>query len=348
MDLFNIFKYSHIDLRSEKEYEKGTIPNSVNIPILQNEEFAMVGKKYKTHGQDAAINLGLELVSGSLKKNRINDWENHINLNQECSIFCYRGGLRSKIAQEWLLEKKIIVDRISGGYKKVRNKILEQFSDNNNYKKKWYILGGLTGSGKTVLLNNFQQAIDIEAIANHRGSAFGGTRTEQPSCANFENILFYNYLNNKCSSLLLEDESRMIGKAVLPNNWYNKMQTSDLIVMDIKMEERVHNVVNEYVTLVLDQIQAPDLLRDNYLTALEKIQRRLGDVLFKKIHRLVKDAFATNSLEKHEDWVHNLLHYYYDPMYNYKLGLRKKYIVQRGNFKLCFDYINSLNNKLVN
>ena len=117
MDLFNISKYSHIDLRSEKEYEKGTIPNSINIPILQNQEFESVGKEYKVHGQDAAINLGLQLVSGSLKKNRIIEWENHINLNQGCSIFCYRGGLRSKLAQEWLLEKKIKVDRISGGYK---------------------------------------------------------------------------------------------------------------------------------------------------------------------------------------------------------------------------------------
>ena len=106
MDLINISKYSHIDLRSEKEYEKGTIPNSVNIPILQNHEFESVGKEYKVHGQNAAINLGLQLVSGNLKKNRIIKWENHINLNQGCSIFCYRGGLRSKLAQEWLLEKK--------------------------------------------------------------------------------------------------------------------------------------------------------------------------------------------------------------------------------------------------
>ena len=342
MDLINISKYSHIDLRSEKEYEKGTIPNSVNIPILQNQEFESVGKEYKVHGQDAAIILGLQLVSGSLKKNRIIEWENHINLNQGCSIFCYRGGLRSKLAQEWLLEKKIKVDRISGGYKKVRNKILEQYSDNEIYKKKWFILGGLTGSGKTVLLNNFQQAIDIEAIANHRGSAFGRTNTAQPSCANFENILAFHYMNNRCSNILLEDESKMIGKATLPKNWYDKMQTSDLIVMDIKTEERVHNIVNEYITLALDQIKTPSLLRDNYLTALEKIQRRLGDVLFKKIHALVEDAFATNSLEKHEDWVHDLLYYYYDPMYNHKLNLRKNYIVHRGNFESCFDYISSI------
>jgi len=342
LNLFNLFQYSHIDLRSEKEYDKGTIPNSVNIPILDNGEFAMVGKEYKNHGQDAAIKLGLKLVSGSLKNNRVVEWENHINSNQGCSIFCYRGGLRSKLAQEWLLEKKLIIDRIPGGYKKVRNKIIKHYSDNDNYKKKWYILGGLTGSGKTALLNNFQQAIDIEAIANHRGSAFGRNKSEQPSCANFENILVSYYLDNKCSSVLLEDESKRIGKASLPKNWYDKMQSSDLIVMDIKIEERVHNIVNEYITLALDQISTPVMLRNHYLTALEKIQRRLGGVLFKKIYTLVEEAFASDSLENHEDWVRNLLHYYYDPMYNHKLGLRKKYIVHRGNLKSCFDYISSV------
>lgn len=342
MDLFNMFKYSHIDLRSEKEYDKGTIPNSVNIPILQNQEFERVGKEYKLHGQDAAIDLGLRLVSGNIKESRIIDWENHINLNQGCSIFCYRGGLRSKLAQEWLLEKKIIVDRISGGYKKVRNKILEQYSENGYDDKQWYILGGLTGSGKTVLLNKFQQAIDIEAIANHRGSAFGNTNTEQPSCANFENTLAFYYLNSKCSNILLEDESKTIGRATLPKTWYDKMQTSDLIVMDINMEERIHNIVNEYITLALDQITKPSLLRDHYLRALQRIQRRLGDVLYKKIRALVEDAFVENSIEKHEDWIHNLLNYYYDPMYNHKLDLRKEYIVHRGNYESCFDYIGSI------
>jgi len=342
MDLLNIFKYSHIDLRSEKEYKKGTIPNSVNIPILQNHEFESVGKEYKVHGQKAAINLGLQLVSGSLKNNRIIDWKNHINSNQGCSIFCYRGGLRSKLAQEWLFEKNITVDRISGGYKKVRNKILQQYSDNEIYKKKWFILGGLTGSGKTVLLNNFKQAIDIEAIANHRGSAFGSTNTAQLSCANFENALAFHYMNNHCSNILLEDESKKIGKATLPKIWYDKMQTSDLIVMDIKIEERVHNIVNEYIILALNKIKTPLMLRDNYLTALQKIQRRLGGVLFKKTHVLIEDAFATNSLEKHEDWIHALLYYYYDPMYNHKLNMRKNYIVHRGDFESCFDYINSI------
>lgn len=343
MDLLNISKHNHIDLRSEKEYEKGTIPNSVNIPILQNKEFEIIGREYKVSGQKAAIKLGLELVSGETKNERVGEWEKHINSNHDCLIFCFRGGLRSQIAQEWLLESNINIDRIIGGYKKVRNEILEQYDNSQIYEKKWYILGGLTGSGKTILLNKFKQAIDIEGIANHRGSAFGRTNTAQPSCANFENILAFNYLNNDYPSILLEDESKRIGKASLPKQWYNKMQESDLIVMDLKIEERVQNIVNEYITLPLEHIESPDLLRDQYLGALEKIQKRLGGVLFKKIYALIENAFLTNSFQNHEEWVYDLLHFYYDPMYNHKLELRKDYIVHRGDTDSCHDYIFSHN-----
>ena len=343
MDLLNISKHNHIDLRSEKEYEKGTIPNSVNIPILQNKEFESIGREYKINGQKAAIKLGLKLVSGETKNERVDEWKKHINSNHDCLIFCFRGGIRSQIAQEWLSESNINIDRIIGGYKKVRNEILEQYDNSQIYEKKWYILGGLTGSGKTTLLNKFKQAIDIEGIANHRGSAFGRTNTAQPSCANFENILAFNYLNNDYPSILLEDESKRIGKASLPKQWYNKMQESDLIVMDLKIEERVHNIVNEYVRLPLESIESPDLLRNQYLGALEKIQKRLGGVLFKKIYALIENAFLTNSFQNHEKWVYDLLHFYYDPMYNHKLELRKEYIVHMGDTDSCHDYIFSQN-----
>ena len=99
------------------------VPNSKNIPILNDIEFEAVGKKYKENGQEAAIDLGVKIVSDKLKEKRISKWKKHISLNEGCSIFCFRGGLRSKIAQEWLSENNIIVERINGGYKKVRNKI---------------------------------------------------------------------------------------------------------------------------------------------------------------------------------------------------------------------------------
>lgn len=341
MDLISISKFSHIDLRSEHEFHKCTIPNSKNIPILNDTEFEAVGKKYKDNGQEAAIALGLNIVSGKVKDKRISEWKDHISLNKGCSIFCFRGGLRSKIAQEWLRENNIVVERINGGYKKVRNKILENFQNSQIYSKKWMILGGLTGSGKTVLLNKFSHSIDIEGIANHRGSAFGRTNTPQGSCANFENILLFQYLNNNSSTILLEDESRTIGKATLPNNWYSKMQSSRLIVLEIQMEERLENIFEEYIEAELKISDNKIFLKNKYLTALEKIKKRLGGELYEKIQILMEDAFENNSNKNHKEWIYQLLHNYYDPMYNHKLSKRKSSIIHRGDFKSCQDYISS-------
>jgi tRNA 2-selenouridine synthase len=341
MDLISISKFSHIDLRSEHEFHKSTIPNSKNIPILNDTEFERVGKKYKEKGQESAIDLGLKIVSGKLKEKRISKWKEHISFNKGCSIFCFRGGLRSKIAQEWLSENNTTVERISGGYKKVRNKVIEKFQNDEIYNKKWMILGGLTGSGKTILLNKFAHSIDIEGLANHRGSAFGRRNTLQGSCANFENILLFQYLNNNASTILLEDESRTIGKATLPNNWYSKMQASRLVVLDIQMEERIENIFEEYIEEEFRKLNNEILLKKKYLTALEKIKKRLGGELYRKIYIIMEDAFENKSIQNHKEWIYQLLHNYYDPMYNHKLKKRKEYIVHRGDFSSCQDYITS-------
>ena len=103
-------KFKNIDLRSEKEFLKGTIPGSINIPILTNEEYQKVGKQYKSKGQEAATKLGFELVNDDLKKQRIDLWIDHIENNPGCYIFCYKGGLRSKIAHDWLKKENIAVE----------------------------------------------------------------------------------------------------------------------------------------------------------------------------------------------------------------------------------------------
>ena len=251
MDLKLLSSYKNIDLRSEKEFHKGTIPGSVNIPILSNDEFENVGKEYKNKGQEAAINLGLQLVKGDLKNKRIDAWKNHLNSNPGCFIFCYRGGLRSKIAQEWLEKENIIVQRISGGYKNFRSNILDEHVNSKYDINKWMIIGGLTGSGKTALLSQFKETIDLEKIANHRGSAFGKNISPQPSQADFENELTLKYINHSHSNILLEDESRSIGRVTLPGTWYEKMQSSKLVVLKISTDERVNNILDEYVLQIL-------------------------------------------------------------------------------------------------
>ena len=247
MDVISLSGLKNIDLRSEREFQKGTIPDSVNIPILSNDEFEKVGKEYKNKGQEAAIVLGLRLVKDELREKRISSWKNHIIKHPDCNIFCYRGGLRSQIALEWLERENINIKRLPGGYKKFRSIIINEHLDINNYKKNWIILGGLTGSGKTTLINQLNQKIDLEKIANHRGSAFGKNKSAQPSQANFENMLTIKYLNHQYSNIVLEDESRTIGRAGLPGLWYEKMQVSKLVVLKINTEQRIKNILEEYV-----------------------------------------------------------------------------------------------------
>ena len=339
MDLKLLSSYKNIDLRSEKEFHKGTIPGSVNIPILSNDEFENVGKEYKNKGQEAAINLGLQLVKGDLKNKRIDAWKNHLNNNPGCFIFCYRGGLRSKIAQEWLEKENIIVQRISGGYKNFRSNILDEHVNSKYDINKWMIIGGLTGSGKTALLSQFKETIDLEKIANHRGSAFGKNISPQPSQADFENELTLKYINHSHSNILLEDESRSIGKVTLPGTWYEKMQSSNLVVLKISTDERVNNILDEYVLQILKTPNNVQELLNQYLFSLEKIKKRLGDKLFKEISDLMIKAFKMDNLDSHKKWISKLLIGYYDPMYNYKLKLRKEYIVHIGDDISCFNYI---------
>ncbi len=339
MDLKLLSSYKNIDLRSEKEFHKGTIPGSVNIPILSNDEFENVGKEYKNKGQEAAINLGLQLVKGDLKNKRIDAWKNHLNNNPGCFIFCYRGGLRSKIAQEWLEKENIIVQRISGGYKNFRSNILDEHVNSKYDINKWMIIGGLTGSGKTALLSQFKETIDLEKIANHRGSAFGKNISPQPSQADFENELTLKYINHSHSNILLEDESRSIGRVTLPGTWYEKMQSSKLVVLKISTDERVNNILDEYVLQILKTSNNVQELLNQYLFSLEKIKKRLGDKLFKEISDLMIKAFKMNHLDSHKKWISKLLIGYYDPMYNYKLKLRKEYIVHIGDDISCFNYL---------
>ena len=332
-------QFKNIDLRSEKEFLKGTIPGSINIPILTNEEYQKVGKQYKSKGQEAATKLGFELVNDDLKKQRIDLWIDHIDENPGCYIFCYKGGLRSKIAHDWLKKEDIAIERLQGGYKEYRSYIISKHSEAKRYTKSWKVIGGLTGSGKTELLNHFEEAIDLEKIANHRGSAFGKNFTKQPSQANFENVITDKYLNHLHSKIYIEDESRTIGRVALPESWYKKMQSSDLVILDICNEQRVDNIIKEYITEALNDLADENELLNHYLISLEKIKKRLGGELHKNISSLMIKAFKKN--KNHEDWISKLLSMYYDPMYNYKLSLRKKYITHIGDYKSCYEYLDS-------
>ena len=342
MHLRNLSNVSNIDLRSENEFKKGSIPQSVNIPILNNDQFKKVGIEYKKNGSDAAIALGHSLVKGSLKENLIHHWTEHLKKNPECLLYCFRGGMRSEIAVKWLNECGVKVNRLKGGYKNFRNWVISQHLDIENYIKDWIIIGGLTGSGKTDFLRSFKESIDLERIANHRGSAFGIRDGGQPTQSNFENILTLDYLNHKYEKLILEDESRTIGRAGLPGFWYQKMQSSKLVILEVDDDKRAENIYYEYVYDELNNGVNEDNLLEKYLGSLNNIKRRLGNVVYNNIKDLMKSAFHQNEKEIHKEWILTLLTSYYDKMYSYKLDMRKDFIVHKGEIESCRDYINAI------
>jgi len=342
LQLRNLSNVSNIDLRSENEFKKGSIPQSVNIPILNNDQFKKVGIEYKKNGSDAAIALGHSLVKGSLKENLIHHWTEHLKKNPECLLYCFRGGMRSEIAVKWLNDCGVKVNRLKGGYKNFRNWVISQHLDIENYIKDWIIIGGLTGSGKTDFLRSFKESIDLERIANHRGSAFGIRDGGQPTQSNFENILTLDYLNHKYEKLILEDESRTIGRAGLPGFWYQKMQSSKLIILEVDDDKRAENIYYEYVYDEINNGNSEDKLLEKYLGSLNNIKRRLGNVVYDNIKDLMKSAFHQNEKEIHKEWILTLLTSYYDKMYSYKLDMRKDFIVHKGEIESCRDYINAM------
>ena len=196
----------YIDVRAPIEFAQGALPTSKNLPILIDKERERVGKAYKKSGGQAATELGYILVKDEIKDQRVDDWVNFVNLNPNAHLYCARGGQRSEIAIKWLKERGVEIPRIHGGFKTLRNSCLKIITDASNDNKEWIIIAGKTGSNKTGLVTSVPNAIDLEGLANHRGSAFGGYQTPQPTPINFENTLAIKYLKISQAKIFFEDE----------------------------------------------------------------------------------------------------------------------------------------------
>ena len=168
----------------------------------------------------------------------------------------------------------------------------------------------------------------------------------QPSQANFESLVTQQYLKRYGNTILLEDESRLIGKTKLPGQWYDKMQISDLVVLDIEIEQRSLNIFNEYVRDPIDMgINAMKLYKD-YTGALKKIKKRLGSNHYNTIKIILNEAFINSDKILHLKWIKYLLEKYYDKMYDYKLNIRKENIIFRGDENDCKRFLTTLKNNI--
>lgn len=334
-----------LDVRAPGEAARASLPTATNLPILDDAERARVGTTYKQQGAEAAVRVGHRLVSGSVRDQRIALWCAYATGHPDAWIFCWRGGQRSAIAQSWLAEAGHALPRVPGGFKALRQTCLTVLEETVCARRPWLIVGGRTGSGKTAWLRSSPGAIDLEGLAAHRGSAFGALDREQPTPASFENALAIACLQHRSPILLLEDESRTIGRIALPAAWHARMQAAPVALLEVPFAKRCANIVREYVQEPLAQ-GTPDaslLLRHEH--ALLRIERRLGGERRRTISDALRAAFRARAsdgqpdLAAHAVWVGQLLQWYYDPMYDHQLNGKLPRVVVRGDAETLRGYL---------
>jgi tRNA 2-selenouridine synthase len=258
--------YPVADVRSPSEFRTGHIPGSFNIPLFDDEERAIVGTKYKKEGRRNAILKGIELTGPAMHKKLQSALK--IAKDNKILVHCWRGGMRSE-AMAWLFSLgDISTEVLEGGYKSYRHHVLSELTE----RKKVIVLGGMTGSSKTHILNHIgnlhHQVIDLERLANHKGSAFGSLgQLPQPSSEHFSNLLHDQWeKTNKMNPVWLEDESRNIGTVFMPDNFYEHIRLAPTIVLVMGLEKRLPRLLEEYSTY------PKNLLRESVL----RISKRLG------------------------------------------------------------------------
>jgi len=342
-----------MDVRAPVEYSRGSFPGVLNAPLMTDNERHLVGRIFKQSGQLSAIELGRQLVSGKIKNKRINDWLDFINQNPSGALYCFRGGLRSEITQQWIFDYSgITYPRVKGGYKAMRRYLIEESNRITN-SKNFIVMGGQTGCGKTLLLNKFCNSIDLEGLANHRGSAFGNNVSSQPTQIDFENSLAIELIQKqKNSFLLIEDEGNNIGTIYLPDSLKNRTLKSHIVVLTANLEKRVKLSLKTYVTDMLDDYCSVDSENgfENYANywknSLFKIQKRLGGVRYKELLMVLNSAIQkhlkSDDLSEYVPLIELLLVDYYDPMYNYQISKKKHRIIFQGDSKAVFEYLEKI------
>jgi tRNA 2-selenouridine synthase len=334
-------QHSVLDVRSPGEYKHAHIPHAHSLPLFDDEERKVVGTTYKQQNRELAIKIGLDFFGPKMRKmveeaesivgsresfardtepigrNMLADGdtgvkfesgENRLKTNDSrlVLVYCWRGGMRSA-GVAWLLDLYgFKVYTLIGGYKKFRNYVLDTF----RLPYQLNIVGGYTGSGKTELLKSLQQkgekVIDLEGIANHKGSAFGKIgMPDQPSQEMFENILSCEL--RKCSEIppsggggstvWLEDESQRIGLVNIPNDLWKSMRQSPVYFLEIPFEERLKHIVQEYGRL--DQ--------EKLIAAIDRISQKLGNLNAKTAILHLKEGKIAESFA--------ILLKYYDKLY---------------------------------
>ncbi|MBB4827111.1 tRNA 2-selenouridine synthase [Sporosarcina luteola] len=299
-------RHTTVDVRSPKEFEESTIPGSLNIPVFNDEERAEIGTLYKQVSPDAAKERGLEIFSQKLPA-FIKQFQ---EIEGSATVFCWRGGMRSKTAATVLELMGIHVNRLSGGIRSYRQWIVKEL-EKEEFRPELIVLDGYTGTGKTNILRQLEQfglpILDIEKMAGHRGSIFGQIGLQPNNQKKFESLLVHEIKRWKDEPfVMIEGESKRIGKVLLPPFLYNKKENGRHIIIHLPLAKRVQNILEDY-----EPWNAPV----QFVEAFQLIKKRLKPSLAVDIEKqLVQQKFAQA--------IELLLINYYDPRYEHSTSTK--------------------------
>ncbi len=330
-----------LDVRAPVEVAAGALPGAALHPILSDEERHLVGLRYKEAGQAEAIKLGYALTEPCLTE-RIEAWR-AVAAAGPTAVTCWRGGLRSKLTAEFIGDDRVA--RVEGGYKAIRAHLTQQLEPSlTRYES--VVIGGLTGSGKTVLLARLSgipdlKVLDLEHEARHRGSAFGRIGEPQPAQATFENSVAAQLLLGSEARLVLEDESRSIGHIDLPDPLHEVIQTSPVVIVEEPLENRLTRIHQDYV-LSLSRTLGVIQTRQYLSGSLGKLRKRLSGTVTDAALKSLENAESSGSwheLDAHRGWITPLLERYYDPLYRKGLKNSGRPVLFTGDLEACYEWL---------
>jgi len=341
-----------IDVRAPIEFEQGAFASATNLPLMNNEERQQVGLCYKEQGNEAAVELGHKLINQQTRAPRVESWAAFMDANPDALLYCFRGGMRSKISQQWLQDSGREIVRLKGGYKAFRRYLIDFLEGAPAlYATKGIqpvVLAGRTGAGKTLVIKQLSNTIDLEGLAHHRGSAFGRHATPQPTQIDFENELsmsLIRFLEADCKQLILEDEGRNIGSVNFSKETFGFFKNGPRIVVETSLAERIQITLDEYVVEAQQEYSSLDDWTAFMQGAMSRISKRLGGERYQRVSQqfdaALKTQIETGSTEGHQAWIETLLAEYYDPMYDYQMQKSEHSVIFKGRIPDVVAYIKS-------
>ena len=315
-----------IDVRSPSEYKNFSIPGSINIPFFDDAERAEIGTLYKQVSVAAAKERGLAIISAKLPE-FVKQFK---QVEGNKTVFCWRGGMRSRTTATLLSLMDVHVSRLEGGIREYRRWVLKQL-EQSEAPFKAYVLNGLTGTGTTRILKALEEqgypVIDLEGLANHKGSIFGHIGVEPHNQKVFDSLFVQQFRElEKAPFVLFEAESSRIGKVVIPN-WVMELKANSIqLIIDMPMEERIKEIIEDY---------RPEEYQDECIAAFQRIKTRMPQDVSKQIEEdLETGEFASA--------VRLLLEFYYDSRYKHT-GLQypdqQKKVLQVRNLEEAIEAI---------